>query len=1137
MIKGIFVIITCIISCFTYAKSGKELIAENGFKPSVAPLLTTHWSQNGGENSMLPCLYGEGSQRTVTGCGATATAQIMNFWKYPVHGSGNNYYVWSAPDGKKSVLYADFEHTYYDWDNMISVYKNNSSATQKQIDAVSTLMLHIGVALEMKFSSSTATQIEYIHSVLKKYFGYNPNSTLVRYINGAYSMDEWLTMIYRELSEGRPVLMGGTSAGGANHIFVADGYDEDGNVHLNLGHAKDSEDKYYDLTRTDQTYTIDMRMILGICPDTLESELTEVNVSIPGNLTEQLGGELNSKRICRLKITGKINSDDIQLLEELTRTTTGQLSYIDISQCEIEGNVIGNYAFNDTKDRKENNYTLQQIILPESIERIQSYAFKNCCGLYSINIPQHVQFIGKGAFQGCRYLNEMYLPNSLSSIGQSPFAYDKFDSFGIAPDNPFFQIKNNALLNKDGKNLHSMQYKCKGEYQVPHGIEVIEQQAFVKCCMITSLILPSSLKQIKSDAFIECHSLTDVYSHATTAPILNNGFDTSVSNCILHVPAGCIEEYQQKGWTMFAQIVDDVEKTNSDIIAENGFKSEVSQLLQTKWSKNDEVLSAKFPEYNDGTTTQRITPSSGSVSMAQVMNYWQARISGKDKLFFAQHNKGDAMFSADFSSAHYDWNNMVDDCSNANNLNAQQRNAVAELVYHCAVATFDKELPANKDGATQLEYCSSALKKFFGYNPDMHLLSSRFYELEEWIKIIYKELSEGRPVMVECVNSDYDEVYIIDGYNSEGLLHVIRDGADSYLSPDDASIYADNISILVGVTPNEIVEDPVIVHLSSAGTLVANLADKSTTVTKLKLTGTLNDSDIAVLKGMAQYGKGQLYYLDLSEAAIEGNALNGYSFQYCDLLQYVKLPSSLEQIGRHGFSYCYNLLNVEFPNVKDIDNYAFFFCRYLDDVSIPSTLSSIGDNPFGSNKMNHFTADNNDVLKFEGSTLKSLNGQIVYSCLGSFEGEHVIPEGVTKVRNMAFRGCDGITSLVIPETICSIGTYSFYECYNLKDVYCYSTTAPSLSSDMDSYAFYPECATCTLHVPAGCVTEYTQKNWDKFAKIVDDIVTDGINSVSGLVESEGKIYSVDGLQVSKPLPNHIYIIKDRNGNSKKYVER
>ena len=64
------VIIICFACCIaTYAKTGRELIAVNGFKPSVAPLLSTHWSQNGGENSMLPWLYGEGSQRAVTGCG------------------------------------------------------------------------------------------------------------------------------------------------------------------------------------------------------------------------------------------------------------------------------------------------------------------------------------------------------------------------------------------------------------------------------------------------------------------------------------------------------------------------------------------------------------------------------------------------------------------------------------------------------------------------------------------------------------------------------------------------------------------------------------------------------------------------------------------------------------------------------------------------------------------------------------------------------------------------------------------------------------------------------------------------------------------------------------------------------------
>lgn len=74
------------------AKTGKEIIAENGFRPKVEPMLVTKWSQDGGENSMLPCLYGEGSERAVTGCGATATAQLLNYWHSEIKFSGDNYY-------------------------------------------------------------------------------------------------------------------------------------------------------------------------------------------------------------------------------------------------------------------------------------------------------------------------------------------------------------------------------------------------------------------------------------------------------------------------------------------------------------------------------------------------------------------------------------------------------------------------------------------------------------------------------------------------------------------------------------------------------------------------------------------------------------------------------------------------------------------------------------------------------------------------------------------------------------------------------------------------------------------------------------------------------------------------------------
>ena len=541
-----------------HSKDGHDIIQENGFKASVAPMLTTQWSQDGGENALLPIVNGD--TRADAGCGAIAMAQVMNYWEYPSHGNGYNYYVWEEGDVPQ-VLRADFADTYYDWGNMAAVYKDNPSVTDAQAEAIATLVYHIGVALEMKFSTSTGTQIEYISSALRKYFGYNPNMVIVRQINGAYTQDEWREMIYRELSEGRPVLMGGTEDGGANHIFVADGYDEDGNIHLNLGHAnRRDEDRYYDITRTDETYTIDMRMILGLQPDEMGGEMTMVDVAAPGSLVEAMGGEMASRRVCRLKVTGTLDDSDVQWLSELTKTTTGQLSYIDLSECSIEGNSIQDNAFNLSGA----NYTLQEIILPDDVTEIGEKAFANCRGLVNIHLPQNLKGVGAYVFSDCRYISEINLPSSLGSIGNNPFRYSKIEKFGVNQDNQSFKMVNNALVDISGSTLYAMPVKHEGKYSVPDGVNAIGGQAFIKCCTIDALILPASLKRVGSYSFAYCYGLVDVFCHATEAPTLGgSAFYPESSSCVLHVPEGRADEYRQNGWDIFAKIVDDIKSETS----------------------------------------------------------------------------------------------------------------------------------------------------------------------------------------------------------------------------------------------------------------------------------------------------------------------------------------------------------------------------------------------------------------------------------------------------------------------------------------------------------------------------------------------------------------------------------------------
>mgnify|MGYP002623687452 CR=1 FL=1 len=533
------------------AKTGQELIRENGFKQSVNPLLKTQWSQTGAFNSKLPILDG---QQTVTGCGATALAQVMKFYNYPEYGQGNHYHLWEQ-GATPEVFYADFEHTHYDWANMLDVY--NSSASGKQVDAVATLMLHIGIALEMKFNTSTATQIEYIHTVLKKYFGYNPNMCLLRQKNGAYTIDEWRTIIYRELSEGRPVLMGGTSYSGVRHIFVADGYDAEGNVHLNLGHAnRNNEDKYYDLTHTNETYTNDMRMIIGILPSTLPADITTITLDGSKSLMEAIGGETESTKVCMLKVVGQMSADDVSCLGKLSRTTTGQLSYIDLSEATFPNNEIPESAFNSGD---EGNLTLQQIILPDGLEAIKSKAFRNALGLHLINFPETLVEIGQFAFSACRYLSEVALPSSLRKYGDNPFRMCQIEDFKFNNKSDTYDILNGALCNTKTGALLSMPLNVhNGKYVIPNGIIGIGRQAFYKNLSIKEITFPSTLKSIGAYAFLQCYALENVYSLSAEPPTIDvsTSFYQIPTNCVLHVPVGCKEAYNS--WTMFSQIVDDI---------------------------------------------------------------------------------------------------------------------------------------------------------------------------------------------------------------------------------------------------------------------------------------------------------------------------------------------------------------------------------------------------------------------------------------------------------------------------------------------------------------------------------------------------------------------------------------------------
>lgn len=224
----------------------------------VAPLVTTQWDQDAPYNNMCPTRSSYwGTQKAVTGCVATATAQVMRYWSYPVRGTGSHTYYSQNPNGYGQgfgTQTADFGATVYDWDNMPNVVTTTSSNAEKQ--AVATLMFHCGVLCDMMYGSEyDGGSGAFIHSIPYPYFG-NALNGLIQYMgysSTAYGIDRehytdsaWTALVKTEIDGLRPIIYAGGDETSGGHCFVCDGYDEQGLYHFNWGWSG-AGDGYYTL--------------------------------------------------------------------------------------------------------------------------------------------------------------------------------------------------------------------------------------------------------------------------------------------------------------------------------------------------------------------------------------------------------------------------------------------------------------------------------------------------------------------------------------------------------------------------------------------------------------------------------------------------------------------------------------------------------------------------------------------------------------------------------------------------------------------------------------------------------------------------------------------------------------------------
>ena len=411
---------------------GARLSAAVPTHPALPKLMTTTWNQGNPYNLTCPDYFGQG--RSVTGCVATAMAQILYYQRaksvttiqanIPAYVTGNNLNVEGINEGAP-----------IDWDNMRNSY--SGSETQAQRLAVANLMLYCGVSVRMDYTNSSSGAYSFdVATALRRYFGYGNSVQYIR--RSAYSNVSWDATIYNELANGNAVYLSGANSGGG-HAFVCDGYDGKRYYHINWGWGGTS-DGFYLLSKltpgeqgiggSNDGYNSGQDAIIGIVPEHYENnKIPFADATVKSLCVAQWDangdGELSFGEAAAVTDLGTtFKGQPIKTFNELMNfTALEQLADDAFNGCNALQNVklptsltaIGARAFSGCE-------TMRSLLLPGTVTTLGEEAFSGCKTLATLSLPDGVKTVSKSLFEDCAMLTSITLPTGVTAIGDRAFA-------------------------------------------------------------------------------------------------------------------------------------------------------------------------------------------------------------------------------------------------------------------------------------------------------------------------------------------------------------------------------------------------------------------------------------------------------------------------------------------------------------------------------------------------------------------------------------------------------------------------------------------------------------------------------------------------------------------------------------------
>ena len=769
-------------------------------------------------------------------------------------------------------------------------------------------------------------------------------------------------------------------------------------------------------------------------------------------------------------------------------------------------NTIGQYAFDRctslvsvslgnsvaTIERNAFSYCSQlaSVTLPNTVTTIGNFAFENCTSLTAIEFPNSVTSIGNRAFINTS-LTSIVIPASVTTLVDNPFQFQSQATITVDENNPVYSSPNNCnAIIKTGTNelvvgcmntvipstvtaiANYAFYGCNGLTSItlpvavvsigdyafrectgltsinfPSSLTSIGASAFYNCTGLTSITLPGTLTTIGTSAFYNCTGLTSLNVEAFTPPTLNGTFvfyhvPTTIP---VNVPCEALEAYQNynntnQPWGGFTNI--QCHACTAELPYSENFDS-----YQGTTSGSENILPECWSRIN--TTT-----ASNYTGYPTITEYSYAQ-SAPNFLFFMSNYNADPQ----------DQYAILPSTDNVANI----------------VLSLYARIPSSGRNATFM----------VGVMTDPTDANT------------FTEMATFAPT-----TTTYEQYTVaFNSYSGEGTYIAIKMPAASS-NVLYRGLCIDDVTLNIVSSPNiEFADDAVkaicVANWDTNGDGELSQAEAAA-VTNLNPTGNYNTSPFYNNQNITSFNELQYF------TGLTGGGTN-HAFRNCSNLAAVTLPDNLEKIGTYAFDHCTSLSSITLPDgVTEIGMSAFnntnltsitlptslsiigayaFSGTGITSVYIPATVNSIGAGYTNSNIFHNCTALESIVIDADNpyydsrdncnAIIRKSNNELISGCKNT-----VIPSTVTAIRDYAFYGCTGLTSITIPGAVTSIGNQAFYNCTGLTEMTVEATTPPTLGNN----AFQNVSTNIPVYVPCEALATYqnynnTNQPWGGFSNI------------------------------------------------------